>query len=62
MSEAPKDPLDEIYYTYYLDYTKKKYQLLTFLESDNTQTSYIENKLINKTYARDYTDRTIYTK
>lgn len=51
INKTPLDPLDKEKYIYSTNQSKSKYQLMTFLETDN-QISYI-----NKIYAIDYTNR-----
>lgn len=56
VNEWWKDPLDDTYYSYFVDYKQKYPQLLTFLESEReTQVSY--KWLVTEAYAADYTER-----
>lgn len=61
MSET-KDPLDNKYYTYYLNADKTMFKLVWFLENDPSKLiSYLWNKSVNIANALDYSDRYIYT-
>ena len=51
-----KDPLDWSYFTYYLSDNKKYFQLMAFLEKENTEIS-LWNHIITQTYAIDYENR-----
>lgn len=56
VNEWWKDPLDDTYYSYFVDYKQKYPQLLTFLESEReTQVSY--KWLVTQANAADYTER-----
>lgn len=55
-----KDPIDDVFYTYYLTKDLRSPWVLGFLENNPKNDSFINNKyysFINKTYAVDYTDR-----
>lgn len=54
MKEGGKDPKDGLYYSYYLDNNRQDFQLLAFLEEEQTVSSFIST-----TYAAtvDYSDR-----
>ncbi len=54
-----QDPTDKQYYTYSINSTKTKYQLLTMLE--NNPSLALNNNLVNQTYAIDYTNRYTHT-
>lgn len=56
VNEWGKDPLDESYYTYFIDNKQKYTQLLTFLENqEEGEVSY--NWIITQANAADYTER-----
>lgn len=56
VNEWWKDPLDDTYYSYFVDYKQKFPQLLTFLESEReTQVSY--KWFVTQANAADYTER-----
>ncbi len=57
VSDTAKDPLEDNYYTYTINWNKTKFQLLSMLE--NWETAY-SNNLITQTYA-NYEDRYAYT-
>jgi hypothetical protein len=54
MRKAPKDPADNVYYTYTISSDKKKYQLLAMLELEEMLRY---GMIVEKAYAVDYSDR-----
>lgn len=57
ITKTPKDPVDKIYYTYFVDKNLKKFQLMWMFEWDVSEYTYND-----KSYAVDYSTRNILTK
>jgi hypothetical protein len=49
------DPKDKNYFSYYLTKNKKYFQLLAFLEEEDSDVVALNN--FNKTFATDYSER-----
>ncbi|MDQ7009471.1 MAG: hypothetical protein Q9M94_04245 [Candidatus Gracilibacteria bacterium] len=56
-TESGLDPKDKQYFSYYLTRNKKYFQLLTFLEEENKDVVALNNNMLNKSQAIDYSER-----
>jgi type II secretory pathway pseudopilin PulG len=52
-----KDPIDDIFYTYYLTSDYRNTWVMAFLENNPNQLSYVNSAFLPKIYAIDYSDR-----